>query len=85
MQRRFRHKRQQRAQRLGMDELMIVNPARNGIEAVFLDDDGVLREVRPVRSGARQGPEQRPFLLAGHSAGPCLHCGAARRRRIRNY
>ena len=89
MQRRRDHKRQRQDRRLGMDELMIVNPARNGIKAVFLDDEGVLRAAHPGPQASadalRIGADGRLYRSAVSLAGPCLRCGASRRRRIRNY
>ena len=85
MQRQRTYKRQRQAQRLGMDELMIVNPARGDIEAVFLDESGVLRAARPLLIGANEGTYRRTVSLAASSAGPCMRCGATRRLRIRNY
>lgn len=42
--------------RLGLDELMIVNPSSSGTEAMFLGEDGILYQVQGLSEGkALQG------------------------------
>ena len=88
-QRRNRIRNRSAQRQLGMDELMIVNPARNGVEAVVLDD-GVLRAVRrskdtPVRAGRLVlGPDGEWYRRADLVAGPYLR-RAAYRRRVRYF
>jgi hypothetical protein len=46
-----------RGRRLGLDELMIVNPASAGFGVCFLGDDGILYRVQrlPPKSSIRPG------------------------------
>lgn len=37
--------------RLGLDELMIVNPSSSQLEAAYLGEDGMLYEVRGLNEG----------------------------------
>jgi hypothetical protein len=53
-------------QRLGLDELMIVNPGRGATDAVLLGEDGTLYRLRRVRDVR--------WLTAGHRR-PSRRCG----------
>jgi hypothetical protein len=46
-------------QRLGLDELMIVNPSSSGTEAMFLGEDGTLYQVQGMgEENTEQGMRQ---------------------------
>jgi len=50
-------------QKLGLDELMIVNPSSSGAEAMFLSEDGTLYQMQSHEENTRQGMGQ--YFLSG--------------------
>ena len=50
-------------QKLGLDELMIVNPSSSATEAMFLGEVGTLFQVQSLEENTRQGMGQ--YFLSG--------------------
>jgi hypothetical protein len=49
-------------QKLGLDELMIVNPGRLETQSIFLGEDGILYQVQDM-AGVEDGCEAGQFFL----------------------
>lgn len=49
--------------KLGLDELMIVNPSSSGTRAMFLGEDGTVYQMQSLEENTRQGMGQ--YFLSG--------------------